>query len=166
MPCALTGFSCDWLHHSASVPFVEKGQRFVAFTTMVLNGPVEFDENGFAVAVTSKQRPHASPAPEPGGAPKVSWLIPAVKPVAFWPHAARVTVSTVISVCARLWSAQLALLTGSAAARVLREGRSALGDLQVAARGCELGHTTAHGSGEKRYRYEDGSRFHGSTVIG
>jgi hypothetical protein len=62
---------------------------------------------------------------------------------------------------------RLAFLTGSAAARVLREGRSALGDLHVAARrsGLELCHATVYSGGEKRDRGEDETRFHGSLTI-
>ena len=58
------------------------------------------------------------------------------------------------------------LLTGSAAACVLREGCSALSVLQVASRGSglELCHATVHSGGEKSDRGEDETRFHGSVV--
>jgi hypothetical protein len=50
---------------------------------------------------------------------------------------------------------------------VLREGRSALGVLHVAAcgSGLELDHATVYSGGEKRDRGEDETRFHGSVAI-
>ena len=84
MPCWLFALLRDWPHHSW-LPCT--GQRSVTLTTMVLNGPVNAGEYGSAVAVTAKQRPHASPAPSPGADPKESWLIAAVKPLAATPHA-------------------------------------------------------------------------------
>ena len=59
----------------------------VTLTTIVWNGPVKDGENGSSVPVIAKQRPQASPAPAPGGAPKVSWFIAAVNPVAEIPQA-------------------------------------------------------------------------------
>ena len=54
---------------------------------MEWNGPVKEGEYGSAVPVIEKQRPHASPAPAPGGAPKASWFIAAVYPLAATPQA-------------------------------------------------------------------------------
>lgn len=60
----------------------------MTFTTMVCpNGPVKLGEYGSLFPVSAKQRPHASPAPNPGAEPNESWLMAAVKPDADLPHA-------------------------------------------------------------------------------
>src|SRR6266702_409651 len=97
-PNELVGLEVVWPHHCELLP---AGQRLLTFKTMVLNGPVKPAEYGSAVAVTLKQRPHASPGPRPGSEPKASWLIPAVKPVVVLQHAAGI----LYSACALLWSA-------------------------------------------------------------
>ncbi len=48
---------------------------------------MKLGEYGSWVPVMEKQRPQASPAPEPGAEPKESWLIAAVNPVADRPQA-------------------------------------------------------------------------------
>jgi len=57
---------------------------------MVWKGPVNAGENGSAVPVIAKQRPQASPAPDPGREPNANWFIAAVKPLADFPQAGQV----------------------------------------------------------------------------
>lgn len=78
------GLLRDWPHHS-SLPCA--GQRSVTLTTIVWNGPLKSGEYGSFVAVTAKQRPHASPGPSPGPEPNASWLTAAVNPEAGTPQA-------------------------------------------------------------------------------
>lgn len=59
----------------------------MTLTTIELNGPEKDGENGSAVPVIAKQRPHASPAPAPGAAPNASWFMAAVNPEADFPQA-------------------------------------------------------------------------------
>jgi hypothetical protein len=148
----LTGFDCVWLHHVMSVPFADQGQRFVFFTTIGLNGPVKFLSNGSTLALSKKQRPHAPPAPRPGGAPKASWLTAALYPVTFWPHAVERGHCTQPRASTLVCGARL--LTRPAATRVLREGCSADRVLFVATRvsALEFGHATVHGGGGEKKR--------------
>ena len=97
-PNEFTGFAVVW-PQACSLPWM--GQRFVFFTTMLLNGPWKLGEVGSRLAVSRKQRPHASPGPTSGGAPKASWFIADVKPLAGTPHAVGVRYSA----CALTWSA-------------------------------------------------------------
>ena len=105
--------------------------------------------------VIAKHRPHASPAPDPGADPKVSWLTAAVNPLADFPHAAHSIKYHTLTTLST-WS-----LTGAAAASIHRE-RSGTGWVLDIAASCSLlrnGEST--GTAGEGYQTEASKLDHG-----
>jgi hypothetical protein len=127
-----SGSETFWSHHDFELVGGEWGHRSLTFTTMDLNGPLDFGEYGSLVAVILKQRPQASP--KLWLAPNASVLTAAEYPFTVPPHAEEDRHAQ-----HRLQEAQNhqkigAELTGGFAAFIYSEARFALGVLHPASR--------------------------------